>query len=89
MYANHIPAAWDLHYLCVNMPIAFPEKQESRLKKRFLYGFSMGGTVVLQLHRKDPLYWDGAVLLAPFCKAFNSFEWPNLLPRISPPLTIV
>jgi alpha-beta hydrolase superfamily lysophospholipase len=44
------------------------EKQENRLKKRFLYGFSMRGTVVLQLHRKDPLYWDGAVLLAPMCK---------------------
>ncbi|PWZ06619.1 hypothetical protein Zm00014a_007987 [Zea mays] len=43
---------------------------ENRLKKRFLYGFSMGGTVVLQLHRKDPLYWDGAVLLAPMCKGY-------------------
>ncbi|PWZ05151.1 hypothetical protein Zm00014a_040231 [Zea mays] len=46
------------------------KKQENRLKKRFLYGFSMGGTVVLQLHRKDPLYWDGAVLLAPMCKGY-------------------
>ncbi|KAL5656569.1 hypothetical protein ACJX0J_035888, partial [Zea mays] len=45
------------------------EKQENRLKKRFLYGFSMRGTVVLQLHRKDPLYWDGAVLLAPITVA--------------------
>ncbi|CAL4960578.1 unnamed protein product [Urochloa decumbens] len=50
------------------------EKQENRSKKRFLYGFSMGGTVVLQLHRKDPLYWDGAVLLAPACKIFDSMR---------------
>lgn len=59
----------------MNMSNAFPEKPENRLKKRFLYGFSMGGTVVLQLHRKDPLYWDGAVLLAPMCKVLSSFEW--------------
>ncbi|XP_066310170.1 caffeoylshikimate esterase-like [Miscanthus floridulus] len=50
------------------------EKQENRLKKRFLYGFSMGGAVVLQLHRKDTLYWDGAVLLAPFCKMFDNMR---------------
>ncbi|CAO1944507.1 unnamed protein product [Urochloa humidicola] len=50
------------------------EKQENRSKKRFLYGFSMGGTVVLQLHRKDPLYWDGAVLLAPACKIFDDMR---------------
>jgi acylglycerol lipase len=41
------------------------------MKKRFLYGFSMGGTVVIQLHRKDPTYWDGAVLLAPMCKVLT------------------
>jgi acylglycerol lipase len=50
------------------MTFAFSEKPTNRTKKRFLYGFSMGGAVVLQLHRKDPLYWDGAVLLAPMCK---------------------
>ncbi|KAM0853836.1 hypothetical protein ACQ4PT_050817 [Festuca glaucescens] len=44
------------------------EKAENKMKKRFLYGFSMGGTLVIQLHRKDPTYWDGAVLLAPMCK---------------------
>ncbi|KAM0853835.1 hypothetical protein ACQ4PT_050816 [Festuca glaucescens] len=44
------------------------ENPENKTKKRFLYGFSMGGTVVIQLHRKDSIYWDGAVLLAPMCK---------------------
>jgi alpha-beta hydrolase superfamily lysophospholipase len=41
------------------------------LKKRFLYGFSMGGTVVVQLHMNDPFYWDGAVLLAPMCRVLS------------------
>ncbi|KAL5228580.1 hypothetical protein ABZP36_016845 [Zizania latifolia] len=44
------------------------EKPENREKKRFLYGISMGGSVAVLLHRKEPAYWDGAVLLAPMCK---------------------
>jgi acylglycerol lipase len=28
----------------------------------------MGGAVALLLHRKDPAFWDGAVLVAPMCK---------------------
>jgi alpha-beta hydrolase superfamily lysophospholipase len=39
-----------------------------RNKSRFLYGESMGGAVALLLHRKDPAFWDGAVLAAPMCK---------------------
>ncbi|KAF7804863.1 caffeoylshikimate esterase-like [Senna tora] len=37
-------------------------------KGRFLYGESMGGAVTLLLHKKDPTFWDGAVLVAPMCK---------------------
>jgi acylglycerol lipase len=44
------------------------EKPENREKKKFLYGISMGGSVALLLNRKEPAYWDGAVLLAPMCK---------------------
>lgn len=50
------------------------EKPENREKKRFLYGISMGGGVALLLHRKEPTYWDGAVLLAPMCKVRS---WRN------------
>nr|CAB3465476.1 unnamed protein product [Digitaria exilis] len=39
-----------------------------RNRSRFLYGESMGGAVALLLHRKDPAFWDGAVLVAPMCK---------------------
>ncbi|KAK3165901.1 hypothetical protein QOZ80_1AG0039130 [Eleusine coracana subsp. coracana] len=55
------------------------EKPTNRSKKRFLYGFSMGGTVVLQLHRRDPLYWDGAVLLAPMCKISDDMRPPSFV----------
>lgn len=28
----------------------------------------MGGAVALLLHKKDPRFWNGAVLVAPMCK---------------------
>ncbi|KAM7255107.1 hypothetical protein ACFE04_020348 [Oxalis oulophora] len=37
-------------------------------KARFLYGESMGGAVALLLHKKDPTFYNGAVLVAPMCK---------------------
>ncbi|XP_047308148.1 caffeoylshikimate esterase-like [Impatiens glandulifera] len=42
--------------------------EEYKEKKRFLYGESMGGAVALLIHRKDPSFWNGAVLVAPMCK---------------------
>ncbi|KAK6260251.1 Serine aminopeptidase [Theobroma cacao] len=42
--------------------------EEYREKSRFLYGESMGGAVALLLHKKDPSFWNGAVLVAPMCK---------------------
>ncbi|MQM01555.1 hypothetical protein Taro_034318 [Colocasia esculenta] len=43
-------------------------QEQHRAKRRFLYGESMGGAVALLLHRRDPSFWDGAVLVAPMCK---------------------
>ncbi|KAF5455264.1 hypothetical protein F2P56_024860 [Juglans regia] len=43
-------------------------QEEYRNKCRFLYGESMGGAVALLLHKKDPSFWNGAVLVAPMCK---------------------
>ncbi|KAJ9187792.1 hypothetical protein P3X46_003209 [Hevea brasiliensis] len=37
-------------------------------KGRFLYGESMGGAVALLLHKKEPFFYNGAVLVAPMCK---------------------
>ncbi|KAG8052112.1 hypothetical protein GUJ93_ZPchr0001g30944 [Zizania palustris] len=44
------------------------ELEEYRSKSRFLYGESMGGAVALLLHKKEPAFWDGAILVAPMCK---------------------
>ncbi|KAB1202985.1 Caffeoylshikimate esterase [Morella rubra] len=43
-------------------------QEEYRAKRRFLYGESMGGVVALLLHKRDPTFWTGAVLVAPMCK---------------------
>ncbi|KAH1107154.1 hypothetical protein J1N35_010922 [Gossypium stocksii] len=47
------------------------ELEEYKDKNRFLYGESMGGAVALLLHKYDPSFWNGAVLVAPMCKAKN------------------
>ncbi|XP_015699010.1 caffeoylshikimate esterase-like isoform X2 [Oryza brachyantha] len=47
---------------------------EHRRKQRFLLGESMGGAVVLMLHRKEPTYWDGAILVAPMCKIVEDMK---------------
>lgn len=43
-------------------------QEEYKMKSRFLYGESMGGAVALLLHKKDPTFWNGAILVAPMCK---------------------
>lgn len=43
-------------------------EKEYRCKGRFLYGESMGGAVALLLHKKEPSFYNGAVLAAPMCK---------------------
>jgi caffeoylshikimate esterase len=46
----------------------FSVQEGYRDKCRFLYGESMGGAVALLLHKKDPTFWNGAILVAPMCK---------------------
>lgn len=46
----------------------FSEKKENKNKLRILLGESMGGAMVLRLHRIKPDLWDGGVLVAPMCK---------------------
>lgn len=54
------------------------EKKENREKKRYLLGESMGGAVALLIHRKQPDFWDGAILVAPMCKIAEDMR-PNPL----------
>ncbi|XP_020231291.1 caffeoylshikimate esterase-like [Cajanus cajan] len=63
------------------------EFQEYKEKTKFLYGDSMGGTVCLLLHKRDPSFWDGAVLVAPMCKISDKLLKPipivmNILTRL-------
>ncbi|XP_042440085.1 caffeoylshikimate esterase-like [Zingiber officinale] len=60
--------------------------EEYRDRCRFLYGESMGGAVALLFHRRDPTFWDGAVLVAPMCKISEKVKphpvVVNLLTRV-------
>ncbi|XP_074307536.1 caffeoylshikimate esterase-like [Silene latifolia] len=58
------------------------EREENKGKQRYLMGESMGGTVVLLLHRKKPEYWDGAVLVAPMCKIADNVKPSPLVVNI-------
>ncbi|KAL5733342.1 hypothetical protein ACOSP7_032684 [Xanthoceras sorbifolium] len=62
---------------CSNHFSAICEKKENREKARYLLGESMGGAMVLLLHRKKPNYWDGAVLVAPMCKIADDVKPPQ------------
>ncbi|KAJ7972968.1 caffeoylshikimate esterase-like [Quillaja saponaria] len=53
---------------CYDFFKSVSDQEEYKGKGRFLYGESMGGAVTLLLHKKDPSFWDGAVLVAPMCK---------------------
>ncbi|KAL1545686.1 acylglycerol lipase [Salvia divinorum] len=50
------------------------ERKENMNKLRILMGESMGGAMVLRLHRKMPAFWDGAVLVAPMCKISDNIK---------------
>ncbi|CAF1852037.1 unnamed protein product [Brassica oleracea] len=53
------------------------EMGENPKKKKFLMGESMGGAVVLLLHRKKPEFLDGAILIAPMCKIAEEMKPPK------------
>ncbi|KAL4572121.1 hypothetical protein LXL04_018890 [Taraxacum kok-saghyz] len=53
---------------CSNYFKKISGQEDYKNKKRFLYGESMGGAVALLVHRKDPTFWHGAILVAPMCK---------------------
>ncbi|XP_068662411.1 caffeoylshikimate esterase-like isoform X2 [Aristolochia californica] len=71
---------------CENYFKSICEKDEYSEKRRFLYGESMGGAVTLLLHKRDPSFWHGSVLVAPMCKISEKMKPPpmvvNLLTRM-------
>ncbi|KAK2637556.1 hypothetical protein Ddye_032348 [Dipteronia dyeriana] len=86
----------DLVEDCSNHFSTICERKENKGKMRYLLGESMGGAMVLLLHRKRPDYWDGAVLVAPMCKIADEVKPPavivsvlNKLCRIIPTWKII
>ncbi|OAY71912.1 Caffeoylshikimate esterase, partial [Ananas comosus] len=73
---GYIPNFDDLVGDCSTYFMSVCEKHENKKKLRFLLGESMGGAVALLLHRKEPTYWNGAVLVAPMCKIADEMK-PN------------
>ncbi|OVA18251.1 Alpha/beta hydrolase fold-1 [Macleaya cordata] len=76
---GYVPSFDDLVNDCSDHFTSICEKKENRRKLRFLLGESMGGAVVLLLHRKKPDYWDGAILVAPMCKIADDVKPPRLV----------
>jgi caffeoylshikimate esterase len=65
------------------------ERIEYREKARFLYGESMRGAVALLIHRKQPNYWSGVVLVAPMCKIKEELKPHPLVISILKKLTAI
>ncbi|URE27073.1 Monoglyceride lipase [Musa troglodytarum] len=65
---GYIPSFKNLVDDCSEHFTSVCERSENKKKARYLLGESMGGAVVLLLHRREPPYWNGAVLVAPMCK---------------------
>jgi len=79
----------DLVADCATFFRSVAEGVEYREKARFLYGESMGGAVALLIHRKQPNYWSGAVLVAPMCKITEELIPPPLVLSILWTLTAI
>ncbi|KAF3786386.1 hypothetical protein EJ110_NYTH25560 [Nymphaea thermarum] len=68
---------------CYDFFATVSERKENREKKRFLLGESMGGAVALLVHKRQPSFWDGAILVAPMCKIADDMKPNALLINIS------
>lgn len=66
----------DLVTDCTEYFTSICETKGNSNKLRFLLGESMGGAMILRIHRKKPTFWDGAVLIAPMCKIADDLK-PN------------
>lgn len=65
------------------------ERVEYREKARFLYGESMGGAVAFLIHRKQPNFWSGAVLVCPMLKISEECKPHPVVLSILRPLTAI
>ncbi|KAL8114446.1 hypothetical protein AgCh_021341 [Apium graveolens] len=63
--------------------------QEYKDKRSIMYGESMGGAVALLIHKSDPEFWYGAVLVAPMCKICGKRLIYQEKPRLKTALEIL
>nr|XP_043617165.1 caffeoylshikimate esterase-like [Erigeron canadensis] len=84
---GYIPSFDDCVTDCSDFFTSICEKRENKKKIRILLGESMGGAMVLLLHRKKPEYWDGGVLVAPMCKIADDIKPPQIVINVLTKLT--
>ncbi|XP_071710114.1 caffeoylshikimate esterase-like [Rutidosis leptorrhynchoides] len=84
---GYIPSFDDCVDDCSDFFTSICEKKENKRKMRILLGESMGGAMVLRLHRKKPEYWDGGVLVAPMCKIADDMKPPQFVISVLTKLT--
>ncbi|CAI9302810.1 unnamed protein product [Lactuca saligna] len=84
---GYIPSFDDLVNDCSDFFTSVCERKENKRKMRILLGESMGGGMVLRLHRKNPEYWDGGVLVAPMCKIADDIKPPQFVINVLTKLT--
>ncbi|CAH9065403.1 unnamed protein product [Cuscuta europaea] len=73
---GYVPSFDDVVNDCSDHYSKICERKENKKKMRMLLGESMGGALALLLHRNQPHFWDGAVLVAPMCKIGDEIK-PN------------
>ncbi|KAJ3680840.1 hypothetical protein LUZ60_015329 [Juncus effusus] len=86
---GYIPSFDNILSDCDNHFINICEKRENKGKMRYLLGESMGGAVVILLHRRKPTYWDGAILVAPMCKIADEMKPHPVLQNFLTFLTMI
>ncbi|KAJ0096075.1 hypothetical protein Patl1_14972 [Pistacia atlantica] len=55
----------------INIYTKIKGRPEVRRLRHFILGQSMGGAVTLKVHLREPREWDGVILVAPMCKAYE------------------
>ncbi|CAL9187986.1 unnamed protein product [Musa hybrid cultivar] len=71
---GYVPSFQHIVNDCSDFFVGVCERPENKKKARYLLGESMGGATALLLHRKEPSYWNGAVLVAPMCKIADELK---------------
>nr|XP_048319201.1 caffeoylshikimate esterase isoform X1 [Ziziphus jujuba var. spinosa] len=88
---GYIPSFDELVDIVIEQYKKIKGRPEVKGLPHFILGQSMGGAVTLKVHLKDPLDWDGVILVAPMCKIAEDVKPPapvlkvlTLMSRVMP-----